>query len=82
MESMSTQGKRTAKPRCPSCGQTLSNRLFDYCLWCGAILPEELHLSDSDKAALVESRKNKLAAIEADRVSREDEPKSRSLLGI
>ncbi len=81
-EGKTAQRKGSPRPQCPNCRQVLSNRLFDYCLWCGAVLPEELHLSDSDKAAITESRKNKLASIDAERASRDDAVQSRSLLGI
>ena len=72
-EATSTQGKRSPRPRCPSCGQVLSNRMFDRCLWCGAVLPEELHISDEEKANMLEGQKIKLAAKEAERARLRDE---------
>jgi hypothetical protein len=44
-------------PRCPACNRMLFERIYDYCMWCGVTLPENLHLSKSEKILLKEQQK-------------------------
>ena len=36
--------------KCPSCNQILQKSVHDICMFCGDEIPEELRLSDQDKA--------------------------------
>ena len=41
--------QRPPPVRCPGCKRALVNRLFDYCLYCCVMLPNELRLTEEQK---------------------------------
>jgi len=50
----------TTKPKCPGCERVLINRLVNYCLYCGETIPEELQLTDQERAEVKEQQKEEL----------------------
>ena len=81
-EGACSRTKGSMRPMCPKCRQVLSARYASRCVWCGALLPKELQLSEDEKANMLNHQKQKLASREAERTRKETGASHRSLFGV
>ena len=49
---------------CPECNRKIMQNISNRCMYCGASLPEEHHLSDEEKSELLVSKLQRMKEIE------------------
>ena len=70
--------QRLPPVRCPGCHRALVNRLFDYCLYCCVMLPDELLLSDEEKDHIKQRDRDQMTEDRRLRVAEAEESQERA----
>ena len=60
------------------CERALVNRLFDYCLYCCVMLPEELLLTDEQKGIIMQRDRDQMTEDRRLRIAEAEESKERA----